>query len=175
MNKLYKYSDGKRIRALSDIKCPVCKEIFSPRTSRDKYCSRECYYKMKVIRGDKVKWTDKMKAKMSTNYRGKGNPNYGNPRGVKGYKRPELSGENHPLWKRGYWIARGGYKIYESSKLKGAEHRLVVEKHIGRKLLSTEIVHHINKDTSDNRIENLMVCSRAEHINIHREELLNGL
>ena len=151
--------------------CGVCKKEFFRRQRSNKYCSKECYYKKKKLRGDKVVWTKEMKKSLSDQYTGKGNPNYGNPKGRKDYKRPEFSGDKHPLWKGGYWIDDKGYKIYESSVLNGAEHRLVVEEHIGRKLLSTEIVHHINKDKLDNRIENLMVCTRAEHMNIHRDDL----
>jgi len=48
-----------------------------------------------------------------------------------------------------------------------AEHRVVMEKHLGRKLKTKEVVHHINRDKTDNRIENLQIMLNSEHVKLH--------
>lgn len=50
-------------------------------------------------------------------------------------------------------------------------HRWIMEQHLGRELLSSEHVHHINGDPLDNRIENLQVIDGSEHMRLHKEFL----
>ena len=86
-----------------------------------------------------------------------------------------LKGSHNPRWNEGKYINKGGYVFIRShdhpyADVRGYvfEHRLVMEKHIGRHLLPTEIVHHIDGNVRNNTIENLMLySSHAVHMKEH--------
>ena len=50
------------------------------------------------------------------------------------------------------------------------EHRLIMEQHLKRPLEIWEVVHHINGDQKDNRIENLQIMTAEEHGKIHKKK-----
>ena len=89
----------------------------------------------------------------------------------KGKKFPQFSGKKHPLWKGGKFKDRYGYILIYKPKHPFAqdgryipEHRLVIEKQIGRYLLSKEEGHHLSNIKDDNRPKNLMAfVSKSAH------------
>ena len=48
------------------------------------------------------------------------------------------------------------------------EHIIKTEHALGRKTKKGECVHHINGDSLDNRNMNLLLCTRAYHMELHR-------
>ena len=92
-------------------------------------------------------------------------------------KRDNPRGPAHPLWKgftmrNGYRSVRPiNYPFPESVGANGTiyEHRMIMELHLSRRLVGPEVVHHVNGDKTDNRIENLRVyASNGEHTAGHR-------
>jgi len=132
-------------------KCLICKKSFYIRPcyiryNRGKFCSRKCFGKSGNSHWEKNLILYK-----------KGHLPWNTDKKVK-----QTSGEKHWNWNGGKYISTSGYVYilkpnHPFAKKNGyiAEHRLVVEKRIGRYLQPTERVHHINGIKDDNKSQNL--------------------
>ena len=90
---------------------------------------------------------------------------------------PKMSGANNPAWKGGvtYFKTHGNYvgvkyvrcplDFVSMARKDGyvMEHRLLVAQAIGRPLLRSEAVHHIDHDPTNNSLSNLQLFASNQH------------
>jgi len=167
------------------IECKTCgKKFFDYKSNLRKFCSAPCY--IESIRGKTNHWKGKKKStesvekmrktltgrKLSKEHRKNiGLSRVGIPRSEE--TKQKLRG---PRTKDG--IVRVGKYVYiyspnhpfKTNTNYVNRSRLVMEEWIGRYLTRKEVVHHINKITDDDKIENLMLFKdNIEHMKYHKE------
>ncbi len=76
-------------------------------------------------------------------------------------------------WKDAKGYIQGKIWLDEFTQIRVRQHRWVMEKHLGRKLLKTEDVHHINGDKADNKLKNLELIDHGKHTS-RRNKLRKG-
>ncbi len=167
--------------------CVKCgKEFFTYnseiRRNGGKFCSRKCYYLSEI--GRPGPWRGKKIPKWLVNKRIKsGSEHWAYGKKYSKEHRENLS-KSHIGKRKGFFNNKwnGGIKIsngyryflnpihpFATKDGYVMEHRLVMEKYIGRYLKPTEVVHHINKDTSNNVLNNLMLfANSSSHLAYHR-------
>ena len=148
---------------LRTLRCVICQKTFERhiapseiKVGKGKVCSRKCKGILNGLQKRTGEWR-KCERCGKPFWAAKGEDR-------RGYVRKYCSRKCFRPTKRGEAISTDGYYVINAVKV----HRTVMEKKIGRKLSPREIVHHINGDKLDNRIENLMIVTRSEHNRIHK-------
>lgn len=97
------------------------------------------------------------------------------------FKKGQTAGSKNHRWNGGKTYDGYGYeKILKpnhpmaDSKGYAYTHRYLMSKKLNRIIKKNEIVHHINGDKLDNKIENLELLTRKQHKSIHMKEVWAG-
>ncbi len=153
------------------VNCIVCDRELATTAKRQqdgrgKYCSRKCLHisqrKPKVITCIVCGTTKTITSRQYANRKGLF-CSYA-CRGI------YMSGSNHAMWKGGVYVKKDtGYVMeYDPARRKHVrQHRLVMERHLGRELLPNEIPHHRNEQKGDNLIGNLLLMTSKKHKSMH--------
>ena len=154
--------------------CQYCGKQFTSRNKNPKYCSRHCLGKTRVGKRNPLFGKHPSKEtlqKMSLAKKGKVGNNKGKHWKIKDTSRwlgriPWNKGLGGKIIKNGYYLIKIPKHPFATINGYVREHRVVMEKYLGRYLLPEEVVHHINGNKLDNEIKNLKLYgSNQEHEN----------
>jgi predicted nucleic acid-binding Zn ribbon protein len=137
------------------IECPVCKKMFKPIGTKQTVCSKSCARSFFPSKKKYIRKPCPICGKTVTDRRTYCSKSCAN-RGWVGPGRKPNIGKYIRIYKPDYpGSDKTGYI---------PEQRYVMEQHLGRLLTKKEVVHHLNGDRHDNRIENLHLCqSTSDH------------
>lgn len=148
-------------------KCQICHRTFKSRGDRkNPFCSKQCFYvHYKNLKRSKS-WLNNMSRGMKKAWQ--------DPVHRKNFLSIKRSGSDGPNWKGGktlrklrrvkYYLIKNPSHPFANSCGYIFEHRLVMEKMIGRYLKPTEIVHHKDGNGLNNQPNNLQLCCNiSEH------------
>lgn len=145
-------STGKMYYVLRDAGCKFTRTIKKTRTDEEK--RNEFLHRSAALKGRKLSEAQKklISERNSCNYNG-------------------LNGYGHTKAHNGGYILvyvpkhprahKDGYQML---------HTVLMEREIGRYLYDDEVVHHINHNRKDNRICNLMLMKKKDHMSMHMKE-----